>query len=88
MEWASGYPQTDIENRTCVSWSGYNSGLTEIKIKNTKCDASEDMIETEMKAYYDKESDDAFNETLLLRGYLCETRAIHTISAYERIIRT
>ena len=33
LEWASGYPVTDIENRTCVSWGGYTSGS--LKIKNT-----------------------------------------------------
>ena len=84
LEWASGYPLTDIENRTCVSWDGYNSGS--LKIKNTKCDASEDKSDSGIKTYYDKASGESYNENLLLRGYLCETRAIHTISAYERMV--
>ena len=86
MEWASGYPLTDIENTTCVSWDGYSSGS--LKIKNTKCDASEDKSDSGMKSYYDKASGDAYTDNLLLRGYLCETRAIHTISAYERMVRS
>ena len=84
LEWASGYPATDIENRTCVSWGGYSSGS--LKIKNTKCDASEDKSDSGMKTYYDKASGNAYDDNLLLRGYLCEARAIHTISAYERMV--
>ena len=76
---------TDIENRTCVSWGGYTSGS--LKIKNTKCDDSEDKSDSGMKTYYDKASGDAYDDNLLLRGYLCEARAIHTIPAYERMVR-
>ena len=83
LEWASGYPMTDIENQTCISWSGHNSGS--LKIKNTACDSTVDSSESDMVAYYNKNSDTLFDETYLLRGYLCETRAIHTIEGSERM---
>ena len=81
LEWESGYPKTDDINRTCVAWSGYNSRL---KIRNTKCDSSEDESSSTSKAYYDKELGEVFDKNLLQRGYLCETKAIHTITAYDR----
>ena len=64
----------------------YSSGS--LRIKNTKCDASEDKSDSGMKGYYNKGSGDAYDDNLLLRGYLCEARAIHTISAYERMVRS
>ena len=77
---------TDVENRTCMSLSGYNSGSNSLKIRNIKCDSSEDNADSDLRAFYNKNSYDEFDETLLLRGYLCETKAIHTISAYERVV--
>ena len=55
---------------------------------NTKCDATDDLTGSGPKPYYDKESGDAFDDTLLLRGYLCEARAIHTITAYDREVKS
>ena len=55
---------------------------------NTKCDATDDLTDSGLKPYYDKESGGAFDDTLLLRGYLCEARAIHTITAYDREVKS
>ena len=79
MEWDTNYPSNDNENRTCMAWS---AGSGSLKIRNTKCDSSEDKpgdVE-----YYDKNSGEEYDPTLLLRGYICEARAIHTITAYDR----
>ena len=79
LEWESGYPKLDNVTRNCIAWKA-------LKIMNTKCDASEDHYTPsagDMKPYYDKSNkDQPFDNTLLQRGYLCETRAIHTIAAY------
>ena len=78
LEWKSGYPTLDNVTRSCIAWRG-------LKIMNTNCDSSEDHYKSTMKAYYDKSNkDQPLDNTLLQRGYLCETRAIHTIAAYDR----
>ena len=78
LEWQSGYPKLDNTNLSCIAWKA-------LKIMNTKCDSSEDHYDSAMKPYYDRSNkSQPFDETLLQRGYLCETKAIHTISAYDR----
>ena len=79
LEWESNYPVNDNVNRTCMAWSGASGS---VKIMNTKCDISEDKPGD--KKYYDKNSGEDLDTNLLLRGYLCEARAIHTITAYDR----
>ncbi len=81
LEWATNYPKNDDINRTCIAWSGQGNNL---KIMNTKCDSSEDASNSGLKTYYDGKSGQKFDKTLLQRGYLCETKAIHTIAAYDR----
>ena len=85
LDWKTGYPKTDDISRSCIAWSGQGGS---IKIMNTKCDATDDLTGSGPKPYYDKESGDAFDDTLLLRGYLCEARAIHTITAYDREVKS
>ena len=85
LEWETGYPKIDDTNQTCIAWSGYGSKIT---IRNTKCDSSEDQSSSGLKTYYDGQSDQPFDKSLLQRGYLCETRAIHTITAYDREVIT
>ena len=79
LEWHTNYPMNDDVNRTCMAWNAESGSLT---VMNTKCDSTEDKpgdIE-----YYDKNSGQDFDPALLLRSYLCEARAIHTITAYDR----
>ena len=83
LEWQSNYPMNDDVNRTCMAWSGDGGSL---KVMNTKCDSTDDKpgdVE-----YYDKTSGDDFDPALLLRSYICEARAIHTITAYDRQVKT
>ena len=86
LEWKPGYPKNDDRYRTCIAWSGYDG--SRLKIMNTKCDSSEDESGSGPKTYYDGESGQPFDKTLLQRGYICETRAIHTIKAYNRQVNT
>ena len=86
LDWEGSYPKMDDTNRTCIAWSGASGSL---KMRNTKCDSSEDESASgPPKTYYDKKSGQAFDPSLLLRGYLCEARAIHTIAAYEKKVST
>ena len=87
LEWESSYPKTINENATCVSWGGYDVSVPSLKIKNTKCDTTDDHSENDLKTYYDKNLAGSYDDNYLIRGYLCETKAIHTIAAYERIVR-
>ena len=85
LEWESGYPDTDNTNQTCVAWSGH-TGL--LKMRNTMCDSREEESILGTHSYYDKDLGQLYNETQLLRGYLCETRAIHTVTAYGSSVNT
>ena len=51
---------------------------------NTKCDSSGDIVGSVEVPYYDTESSNLSDTSLLFRGYLCEARTIHTIAAYGR----
>ena len=82
LEWGTNYPLNDNVNRTCMAWT---AGSGSLKIMNTKCDSSEDKP-GDVK-YYDKNSGEDYDPALLLRGYICEARAIHTITAYDRQVR-
>ena len=79
LEWESSYPMNDNENRTCMAWSAESGS---VKMMNSKCDLSEDKPGA--VKYYDKNSGEDYDAALLLRGYICEARAIHTITAYDR----
>ena len=46
------------------------------------CDSREEESTLGTHNYYDKNLGQSYNKTQLLRGYLCETRTIHTITAY------
>ena len=75
---------TDNNNKTCISWSGYNDGSNSLKIKNIDCESSTNHTGLDIYRYYDKASNEIFDDIDLLTGYLCEARAIHTINAYGR----
>jgi hypothetical protein len=85
LEWRPSYPETNDVDKQCVAWTGQGGSLW---MWNTKCDSSEDRVPNGQKKFYDKTSGDAFDNSLLLRGYLCEARAIHTITAYEREVKS
>ena len=65
-----------------MAWSAESGSLT---VMNTKCDSTADKPGD--LEYYDKNSGQDFDPALLLRAYLCEARAIHTITAYDRQVK-
>ena len=74
LAWASGFPKNDDPDATCVSWK---SG----KILNTRCNEKVDASTD----YYSGTTDlgvitfsPSYTSNDFHRGYLCETRPIHT----------
>ena len=74
--WKDGYPDISDDEATCVAW-------TEGKIINTRCDTNGPYD----FAYYSGTEDagalsgtPSFSDNQFHRGYICEAKAIQTVS--------